>query len=116
VAHHAHLKSIARRGGLATAASHDMRKVAANARRSGPNEISYFFPLVDPDGTLDPLDRDRRALAAQKLWFSNLGRKSAAARKKRATSNGLNATKARPRNRTSVPEHRGSRRDDSVAP
>lgn len=72
----------ARLGGLATAARHDTREVTAPARRAF---MARFEALVDPDGTLPPAERARRAEAAKRLHFSRLALKSAAARKRRAS-------------------------------
>ena len=43
-----------------------------------------FEREVDPDGTLDPVERALRAAAARKAYFARLALKSAQARRKRA--------------------------------
>jgi len=68
-------RALGRRGGLRTAATRDMRAVASVARRSSPSSFDYWLAKVDPDGTLDKSDRERRARAAQRLYFSDLARK-----------------------------------------
>lgn len=72
----------ARLGGLATASRHDVREVTAPARRAF---LQRFEDEVDPDRTLPPAERARRAQAARRLHFSRLAMKSAAARKRRAS-------------------------------
>jgi hypothetical protein len=76
---YARLRALGRKGGNTTAMSRDMRPVAAHARKSAPSSVEYFYPIVDPDGTLDKSDRDARARAAQRKYFSDLARR----RKKR---------------------------------
>jgi hypothetical protein len=68
-------RALGRRGGLTTAATRDMRKVAAHARKSAPSSLAYFYPEVDPDRVLDQSDREQRARAAQRLWFARIARK-----------------------------------------
>jgi hypothetical protein len=68
-------KALGKRGGLTTAARHDMRATAAHARRSAPNNIEYFYDEVDKDRTLAKSDRDARARAAQRLYFSSLAKR-----------------------------------------
>lgn len=76
-------RRIGRLGGLTTASRHDMREVAAHARKSGPNNVEYFYDEVDKDRKLTKSDRHRRAKAAQSLHFSNI-RRRALGRKPRA--------------------------------
>jgi hypothetical protein len=80
--------ALGRRGALALASKTDMHKVAAHARASSPSSVSYFWPQVDPDGTLDPEDRDRRAKAAQRLFFLKMAQKREAAKKAARNGNG----------------------------
>lgn len=71
-----HLRKIGRRGGLSTASGHDMRATAAHARKSAPSSLEYFYPEVDAEfGELDKSDRDGRARARQRRYFSDLARK-----------------------------------------
>ncbi len=77
-----HFRTLGRRGGLALAATTDMRAVAAHARKSAPSSLDYWLAKVDLTGMLDASDRDSRARAAQRLHFSKLARKSARARRK----------------------------------
>lgn len=46
--------------------------------------LDRFERQVDPDGTLDPADRARRAEHAKKAYFLGLALKSAQARRKSA--------------------------------
>jgi hypothetical protein len=68
-------RRIGRRGGLTTMARHDGAAIAAHARRSGPNNLAYFYDEVDPERVLTKSDRDRRAKAAQSLYYSKLRRR-----------------------------------------
>jgi hypothetical protein len=68
-------RALGRRGGWTTASKHDMRAVAAHARKSAPSSLDYWRARVDPDGALDASDRDGRARAAQRRYFSDLARK-----------------------------------------
>jgi hypothetical protein len=79
-----HFRTLGRRGGLALAASTDMRAVAAHARKRAPSSLDYWRTRVDPTGVLDASDRESRARAAQRLHFSELAQKSARARRKSA--------------------------------
>lgn len=66
-----------RLGGLSTAARHDPRDYAAAAQARARDR---FLDLVDPDHTLTDAERQRRAVAARKLWFAKLAMKSARVR------------------------------------
>jgi hypothetical protein len=89
-------RALGKRGGLATAASRDMRVVAAHARRRSPQSLDYWRArVVEEYGALDASDCDQRARAAMRLHFTELGKKSAAARRKRA-GKVLNATNGHP--------------------
>ena len=61
-------------------ATHDPRATTAKARAAF---LSRFETEVDPDGVLDPSERDRRALAARSAYFARLALKSARARRRR---------------------------------
>lgn len=45
--------------------------------------LERFSLQVDPDGSLDPVERARRAEHARKAYFAGLALKSAVARRKR---------------------------------
>lgn len=45
-----------------------------------------FERQVDPDGTLDPAERAKRAESARKAYYAELTRKSIAARRRRKTA------------------------------
>ena len=60
-------------------------KVADPTAHTAPARKAFldrFERQVDPDGTLDPVDRARRAEHAKKAYFLSLALKSAAARRK----------------------------------
>jgi hypothetical protein len=58
-------------------ATHDPRETT----RAGREKFLERFDLqVDPDGTLDPAERARRAEHARKAYFAGLALKSARAR------------------------------------
>lgn len=48
--------------------------------------LDRFERQVDPEGTLSPADRQRRAEHARKAYFAELAAKSAAARRRRAAA------------------------------
>ncbi|MCH8910589.1 MAG: hypothetical protein IH867_07600 [Chloroflexi bacterium] len=62
-------------------ARYDSKKTTAKARESF---LSKFELLVDPDMTLDPLERHTRAAHARKAHFMKLGFRSAEARQKKS--------------------------------
>ena len=62
-------------------ATHDPRVTTEAGRRAF---LSSFERGVDPDGTLDPAERHRRAEAAKKAHFVALAYKSSLARRRRA--------------------------------
>jgi hypothetical protein len=70
-------RTIGRLGGLSTAAKHDPRVYAAKAQARARDR---FLDEVDPDHTLPGAERQRRAVAARKLWFAKLAMKSARVR------------------------------------
>ena len=61
-------------------ATHDPRVTTAKARAAF---LARFEAEVDPDGTLDPAERHRRALAARRAYFTRLALRSAQARRRR---------------------------------
>jgi hypothetical protein len=74
-------RALGKRGGLTTAATHDMRRVAANAPKSAPSNFDYWRQkITERFGELDPSDRDARA--AQSHCFSNLAQRSASNRRR----------------------------------
>jgi hypothetical protein len=77
--------ALGRKGGLTTASRRSMSAVAANARKFSPSSLAYWIERQPAD--LAASDREARAEAARRLYFTRLGEKSAAARK-RAASNG----------------------------
>jgi hypothetical protein len=62
-------------------AQHDSRETTSAARKAF---LDRFERQVDPDGTLDPAERARRAGHARKAYFTGLALKSAQARRKSA--------------------------------
>jgi hypothetical protein len=75
----------ARLGAHALHASHDSRELTKKARATF---LAKFEVQVDPNGTLTPFERDRRARHARKAYFLRLALKSAAARKGKTPSDG----------------------------
>ncbi len=71
-------------GAYAMHAHNDSRIVTANARAAF---MSRFEDEVDPTRILSESERDRRALAARKAYFSRLAYNSAKARAKRKAAN-----------------------------
>ena len=76
-------KEMARRGRIGAYrlhATHDPKETTKAAREAF---MARFEWEVDPDGTLDPEERARRAEAARKAYFAQLAHKSAKARRRR---------------------------------
>jgi hypothetical protein len=68
-------------------ATHDPRETTAKARATF---LDQFERDVDPDGSLSPEERQRRAKHARSAHFARLARLSAAARRKaRAPASGM---------------------------
>jgi len=67
----------ARIGAYALHARHDPRETTARARAAF---LSRFEREVDPDGSLNSIERARRAEAARKAYFARLAYRSAVAR------------------------------------
>lgn len=59
-------------------AKRDPRETTAKAREAF---LGRFERAVDPDGTLPPAERQRRAEAARKAYFTGLAYKSSRARR-----------------------------------
>lgn len=70
-------------GGYATSAKHDPRETTAKARAKF---LSNFEKAADPDGSLPPDERDRRARQLRQAHFARLAYRSAVARQKRRTT------------------------------
>lgn len=68
-----------RLGAYAQHAKHDARSTTARARETF---LKDFDRQVDPEGVLEPAERERRATAARKAHFARLAMRSAAARQK----------------------------------
>jgi len=71
----------ARMGGLATAARNDPKRYTARARTAFHER---FLDEVDPERQLPEAERQRRALAARRLYMQRLAWASAKARRARA--------------------------------
>ena len=63
---------MARLGAYSMHAKHDSHRIAANARRGF---LAKFEREVDPDGTLDPADRERRARSAMRAHMTRIAMK-----------------------------------------
>lgn len=72
-----------RLGAHATHARHDSRAITAPARLGF---LAKFEREVDPDGTLDPAERAKRAEHARKLHMARLALKSAEVRRAKKAS------------------------------
>ena len=70
----------ARIGAFRLHATHDSREITAPARAAF---LQRFERDVDPDGTLPPAERARRAEMARKAYFARLAYRSAKARRRR---------------------------------
>jgi hypothetical protein len=64
-------------------ATRDSRQLTAKARATFQ---SSFEHEVDPEGTLEPEERARRAAQARKAFYTRLALKSAQARRRKAAS------------------------------
>ena len=64
-------------------ATHDPKETTKAARAAF---LARFEAEVDPNGTLSPEDRSRRAEAARRAYFAQLAHKSAKARRWRRTA------------------------------
>lgn len=79
--HQAGLRRLrARAAAYAMHAKNDSRETSRPGREAF---LARFECEVDPDGTLDPDERVRRALAARRAYFTRLAARSAAARRAR---------------------------------
>ncbi len=67
-------------GAHVTHSLHDSRRVTHNARQAF---LERFEREVDPEGTLPPEERQRRAEHAKSAYFAKLAHKSAKARRTR---------------------------------
>jgi hypothetical protein len=69
-----------------TAAHMSWANTASPATRTEPGRRAFldrFERQVDPDGSLSPVERNRRAQHARKAYFATLAAKSAATRRRR---------------------------------
>lgn len=69
-------------GGLTKASRHSPDEMTGAARRGF---LERFERQVDPDGTLEPAERARRAEAARKAHMLTLSARSAIARRRRGS-------------------------------
>jgi hypothetical protein len=68
-------------------AQYDSRELTAKARAASPGQLDYWMGVVDPDDTLDPGERSRRAEHARKAHFTRLALASAKARRAKKSMN-----------------------------
>lgn len=68
----------ARAGAYAMHAQYDTRETTAHARAAF---LGRFEREVDPDGSLEPGERARRAAAARRAYFTKLALRSSMARR-----------------------------------
>ena len=78
-------KQRARIGAHTLHATHDPRVTTLKAREAFQLR---FYREVDPDGVLDPAERERRAGHARKAYFARLALRSAQVRRARKVSAG----------------------------
>jgi hypothetical protein len=69
----------------------DGRAGTAKMRAAGPGHIDYWIAKVDPDCTLRPAERQRRAEAAKRAYYSRLSLRSAQVRRARKAAEELAA-------------------------
>lgn len=74
-----------RRAALLRWSREDAHAGTAAARAAGPGSLSYWEREVDPDLTLQPDERARRAERAKRAYYVGLAIKSAEARRGRAS-------------------------------
>jgi hypothetical protein len=79
------LTLLGRLGAYSQHAKYDVRETTKAARAARDQK---FINEVDPEGTLDPAERDRRVAAARKAYFTRISLLSAEARRSRASTNG----------------------------
>ena len=65
-------------GAYSQHAKYDVRETTKAARAARDQK---FIDEVDPEGTLDPAERDRRVAAARKAYFTRISLLSAEARR-----------------------------------
>ena len=73
-------------------AKRDARETTAAARAAF---LDRFDRMVDPEGTLPEAERQRRAAAARKAYFTGLALRSAQARRSRARSTSGQTSRSR---------------------
>lgn len=96
-----HRRQVATIGAHALHASHDSRELTAPGRAA----FDRRFDLeVDPDGTLSPEERARRADHARKAYFAKLALKSEARRKRKSARSKRGLRRERPTCRRTAPE------------
>jgi hypothetical protein len=84
---------IGRIGGLAKSARYDAREGTSSARKQF---LDNFESKADPDGTLSPAERRRRADALRRLHFARLALRSAEVRKTKRARPGPAPVRATP--------------------
>jgi hypothetical protein len=62
---------------------HDAHEITEAARAAGPGRLAYWRAKVDPDGVLDPDEREKRAQHAKKAHYARLSMLAAKAKRKR---------------------------------
>lgn len=83
------------------------KELSQPARDASPGSDSYWETQVDPDGSLNPTERSRRAGHAKKAYFLGLALKSARARRKPGRTSRTRSP-SKPSGRGSKPRHQGS--------
>jgi truncated hemoglobin YjbI len=70
-------------GGYRLAATHDSREMTRAGRAAF---LTSFYTAVDPDGSLPPAERERRATAARSAHFAAMAYRSSRSRGSRPAS------------------------------
>lgn len=74
---------MALRGRIGAFRLHAARDPRISTSRARAAFLARFEAEVDPDGVLNPRERQRRALAARRAYFARLALRSAQARRRR---------------------------------
>ena len=77
-------QEMARRGRIGAYRLHATNDPKETTKAAREAFMARFEREVDPDGTLSPEERARRAEAARKAYFAQLAHKSAKARRRRS--------------------------------
>jgi L-alanine-DL-glutamate epimerase-like enolase superfamily enzyme len=74
------------RGRLGAYELHAQRDPSETTRAAREKFAERFYLAVDPHGELEPAERERRAAALRRAYYTRLALQSAAARRKRRSA------------------------------